>query len=215
MRHNLALHPAPHADAHAPRKGESKGAFVGIIAPSNYYRPRREVAQPSFVEIRPLKPPQDSILGALALLGFALVSGCDLQPAFGCPYDALITQEAQLVGVPPQVALTICHAESSGNPGATGPGEEVGLFQVSHALSHDYVLHETENLYHPDLKDPATNIRIGLWHLSKMRKIRDPRNYLSWHNAGVQDWRLLKRQWSLDHPNRLYRAAYRTWRATP
>lgn len=149
---------------------------------------------------------------ALALCLLAL-------PATGwaCAYDTMIREEAAAVGVSGDVAVLLCHAESSGRADVVGPGGEVGLFQLSPTLVRHYG--QAQGLTTPPvLTAPVLNTRVALWWMRQRPGWWPPgdcRDTLAWYNAGVADWRTLARRWSTDHPNALYRRAYRTGACTP
>ena len=136
-----------------------------------------------------------------------LVLAWPISQADYCRFDDRIRAEAESAGVPGWIAVAVCHAESSGDPRAVGPGGARGLFQFECSTWNI----EAGGVPFDRAFDPETSIRVGVRHLSRNRAAgaRDPRNFLAWHNAGVRDWRRLQRRWSTDHPNGIYRAIYR------
>ena len=132
----------------------------------------------------------------------ALLILASAQPAFACPYASEITQAASAAGLPADTLVAIARAESSCNPRATN-GTERGLFQFSEATWARYGTGPFSSAF-----DPHLNIKAAIKYLSKADKF-DPRNLVSFHNAGVRDWRRLNPKWSINHPNRIYRAIYR------
>lgn len=123
--------------------------------------------------------------------------------AHACAYETEIRAEARRRGVNPEVAVAIAEAESSCRPDAIGPDGEIGLFQLGESARRGLSVSEARR--------PEPNIRAGVAHLAENRVAgeQDARNYFSWHNAGVREWRRLEARWSIHHPNRIYRAWYR------
>jgi hypothetical protein len=132
------------------------------------------------------------------LLVFIMMAG----NALACPFASEITKEAEKAQLPPEIVLSIAKAESSCNPKAVGGGAR-GLFQFEEATWLRYGTGPFSNAF-----DPHLNIKAAIKYLSKADK-SDVRNLISWHNAGVKDWRRLNPKWSINHPNRIYREIYR------
>jgi len=140
------------------------------------------------------------------MAGFGVLANS--QPALGCPYDVAITQEAQRQQVNPAVAVLLVHAESSGNPLASGDhGRARGLFQLTEATWK-----RVSDKPWSAAWESQANLEAGIRWLSLNKRYgeQDGRNYLSWHNGGIRQYRQLKRKWREGHPNRRYAAAY-TW----
>lgn len=158
----------------------------------------------------------------IAALAFSM--GWQATPAPACQWDTYITEQAEQYGVPWRVAIAICHAESSGNPDCIGKDGEVGLFQFTKKRwidaggqeSYSQIIERTPTstgytiVSFPEIaKNPHQNICLAIRELSKCGKNRDPRVYAAWWNAGRMDYWSLSKKWSVNHPNKIYRAIYR------
>lgn len=139
------------------------------------------------------------------VLVLALFGGCQPSPALACQYDPQIIREAARQGVEPWVAVAIVHAESSGNPGAVGPGGERGLFQLTKPVWRVRFPGQVKADWG---FNPQMNIEAGVWNLARSGA-RNAKETVSWHNAGRKDYRNLNPKWVRDHPNRIYRSIYR------
>lgn len=125
--------------------------------------------------------------------------------AKACSYDSLIKQEAVKHGLPADALIDLAMAESSCNPKAIGDnGTAYGLFQITKSTWTRYTHEPFINALNPE-----RNIAITMKHLDNSLFKSDYRNIFSYHNANVKDWHTLNPKWSINHPNRIYRAWYR------
>jgi len=99
----------------------------------------------------------------------------------------LINFWAPIMNVDPHVALAVVEHESHFNPDAIGKLNEQGLFQLRPEFFKQYTLKQ--------LRDPYTNISVGLQYLAKMKKEcihKKDITYLICFNAGKSGARKIK-----------------------
>ena len=78
-------------------------------------------------------------------------------------YLPLVTREAALRGLPPEIADAVAMVETGYRPNAVGSSGEIGLMQVMPATAAQLGFRGTLD----DLADPATNIQRGGAYLSR------------------------------------------------
>lgn len=138
------------------------------------------------------------------ILALGLLTGIPGCPANACQWDSLIEKEARKQGVPPDTAVLICHAESSGNPLAVGDqGNSRGLFQISRGTWTALT-----NLGWEKAFDPIANIRIATRYLS-LARTSSTKELILFHQSGSKNWRKLNPKWTIKNQNRIYREIYR------
>lgn len=92
-------------------------------------------------------------------------------------WGPLVAQAAQQYGVPPQLAMSVMNAESSGNPRAVSPVGAQGLFQLMPGTASDMGV---TNAF-----DPAQNINGGVKYLGQMlQQFGSPQAALAAYNWG-------------------------------
>ncbi len=79
-------------------------------------------------------------------------------------YAAIIEAELARQGVPisPELVRAIMSAESGGNPNAKSPAGAVGLMQVLPSTARQYFPGLTDAQIEQELRNPQTNIRVGV-----------------------------------------------------
>src|SRR6185436_14027955 len=112
-------------------------------------------------------------------------------------YDALITQQAAIYRVDPDLVWSIIYEETYFRPWKVGQAGEIGLMQVTPTVAREWAaetgLRELGRQMTQDpassLKDPERNIQVGAWYLEKIREpYRDVPNaearVIAAYNAG-------------------------------
>ena len=83
-------------------------------------------------------------------------------------FDPLILNAAGENGCDPALIKAVVWRESKFDPQARGKAGELGLMQIMPEVAKDWAqTYEKKELGANDLLDPATNLRIGAWHISK------------------------------------------------
>jgi soluble lytic murein transglycosylase len=93
-------------------------------------------------------------------------------------YDALITQQAAIYSVDPDLVWSIIYEETYFSPWKLGKDGEIGLMQVTPTVGREWAsktgMRDLERQLATDpqsyLKDPEHNIQIGCWYLEKIRE---------------------------------------------
>ena len=93
-------------------------------------------------------------------------------------YDALITQQAAIYSVDPDLIWSIIYEETYFSPWKLGKDGEIGLMQVTPTVGREWAsktgMRDLERQLATDpqsyLKDPEHNIQIGCWYLEKIRE---------------------------------------------
>jgi peptidoglycan lytic transglycosylase len=93
-------------------------------------------------------------------------------------YDALITQQATIYSVDPDLVWSIIYEETYFSPWKLGKDGEIGLMQVTPTVGREWAsktgMRDLERQLATDpqsyLKDPEHNIQIGCWYLEKIRE---------------------------------------------
>jgi soluble lytic murein transglycosylase len=91
-------------------------------------------------------------------------------------FDSLITRQAAIYRVDPDLVWSIIYEETYFSPWKTGRDGEIGLMQVMPATAREWAtetgMKELERQMASDpqsiLRDPERNIQIGCWYLEKM-----------------------------------------------
>jgi soluble lytic murein transglycosylase len=91
-------------------------------------------------------------------------------------FDPLITRQATIYRVDPDLVWSIIYEETYFSPWKTGKDGEIGLMQVTPAVAREWALEtgmrEFQNQMANDpqsaLRDPERNIQIGCWYLEKI-----------------------------------------------
>ena len=125
-------------------------------------------------------------------------------------YDALISRQAAIYRVDPDLVWSIIYEETYFSPWKTGKDGEIGLMQVTPTVGREWAtetgMRELERTMATDpytyLRDPEHNIQIGCWYLEKIRETfhdtpdAEPR-IVAAYNAGPS--RAV--EWSRDQPD--------------
>lgn len=83
-------------------------------------------------------------------------------------FDELILRAAGENGCDPSLIKALVWRETKFNPGARGEAGELGLMQVTPGAAEEWAQARGEKNFNPNrLLDPATNLRVGTWYLSK------------------------------------------------
>ena len=93
-------------------------------------------------------------------------------------YDPLITQQAAIYRVDPDLVWSIIYEETYFSPWKVGQAGEIGLMQVTPAVAKEWAtetgMRELERQIASDAKsflsDPEHNIQIGCWYLEKIHE---------------------------------------------
>lgn len=93
-------------------------------------------------------------------------------------FDPLITRQAAIYRVDPDLIWSIIYEETYFSPWKTGKDGEIGLMQVTPAVGREWAtetgMRELERQMASDpgslLRDPERNIQIGCWYLEKIRE---------------------------------------------
>jgi soluble lytic murein transglycosylase len=91
-------------------------------------------------------------------------------------FDSLITRQASVYRVDPDLVWSIIYEETYFSPWKTGKDGEIGLMQVTPTVGREWAIEtgmrELQNQMATDpyslLRDPERNIQIGCWYLEKM-----------------------------------------------
>ena len=91
-------------------------------------------------------------------------------------FDSLITRQAAIYRVDPDLVWSIIYEETYFSPWKTGRDGEIGLMQVMPATAREWAtetgMKELERQMASDpqsiLRDPERNIQIGCWYLEKI-----------------------------------------------
>jgi soluble lytic murein transglycosylase len=119
-------------------------------------------------------------------------------------YDSLITRQASIYRLDPDLVWSIIYEETYFRPWKVGAAGEVGLMQVTPAVGREWAaatgMHELERQMERDpsgvVRDPERNIQIGCWYLEKLyEQYRDmpgaEARMIAGYNAGpsrVAEW---------------------------
>ena len=93
-------------------------------------------------------------------------------------FDPLITRQAAIYRVDPDLVWSIIYEETYFSPWKNGKDGEIGLMQVTPAVGREWAtetgMRELERQMASDpgslLRDPERNIQIGCWYLEKIRE---------------------------------------------
>jgi soluble lytic murein transglycosylase len=91
-------------------------------------------------------------------------------------FDSLITRQAAIYRVDPDLVWSIIYEETYFSPWKTGKDGEIGLMQVTPTVGREWAvetgMRELQNQMASDpqtvLRDPERNIQIGCWYLEKI-----------------------------------------------
>lgn len=91
-------------------------------------------------------------------------------------FDPLITRQASIYRVDPDLVWSIIYEETYFSPWKIGKDGEIGLMQVTPAVGREWAtetgIRDFQNQMQADpqnfLKDPERNIQIGCWYLEKI-----------------------------------------------
>lgn len=119
-------------------------------------------------------------------------------------YDSLITRQASIYRLDPDLVWSIIYEETYFRPWKVGAAGEVGLMQVTPAVGREWAaatgMRELERQMERDpssvVRDPERNIQIGCWYLEKLyEQYRDTpgaeARMIAGYNAGpsrVAEW---------------------------
>lgn len=93
-------------------------------------------------------------------------------------YDALISRQAAIYRVDPDLVWSIIYEETYFSPWKTGKDGEIGLMQVTPTVGREWAtatgMRELERTMATDpysyLRDPEHNIQVGCWYLEKIHQ---------------------------------------------
>jgi soluble lytic murein transglycosylase len=93
-------------------------------------------------------------------------------------YDALISRQAAIYRVDPDLVWSIIYEETYFSPWKMGRDDEIGLMQVTPTVGREWAtatgMRELERTMatdpHSYLRDPEHNIQVGCWYLEKIRE---------------------------------------------
>lgn len=93
-------------------------------------------------------------------------------------FDSLITRQAAIYRVDPDLVWSIIYEETYFSPWKTGKDGEIGLMQVTPTVGREWAtatgMRELERQMTADpesvLRDPERNIQVGCWYLEKIRE---------------------------------------------
>ncbi len=133
------------------------------------------------------------ILGAGALIGgYVLMTHKAKYVKQASPYDDLIQAYADKYSVDPLLIRAIIQQESAWDPDVPGEdGLSIGLMQPTLATAHDFFGYDVT---FDDIKDPDTNIHIGVWDFDRWRTYLAERGETSLeaqiasYNEGPGNW---------------------------
>jgi soluble lytic murein transglycosylase len=99
----------------------------------------------------------------------------------------MITMYSIQYGIDPKVALSVCQIESNFNTNVIGITGDIGLFQLNPNSFPNYSKNQ--------LKDPITNMKLGIKYLAKMKKECNYKNNNEWlvcYNYGMKNAKKIK-----------------------
>ncbi len=117
-------------------------------------------------------------VGAVALIILALIlGGYILNNYWIHRYDALISRQAAIYRIDPDLVWSIIYEETYFSPWKHGRDGEIGLMQVTPVVGREWAtetgMRELERQMNANaqsfLSDPEHNIQIGCWYLEKIR----------------------------------------------
>ena len=112
------------------------------------------------------------------------LSATELQMYYPRPFSAVIDSLAQGAGIPDHLPYGLVREESYFDPKAVSSAGAVGLSQLMPATAAD-VAHRLK-IADPDLRDPATNLTLGVRHFSDLlASARTPTKAMLAYNAGL------------------------------
>ena len=93
-------------------------------------------------------------------------------------YDALISRQAAIYRIDPDLVWSIIYEETYFSPWKLGRDGEIGLMQVTPTVGREWAnatgMRELERTMatdpHSYLRDPEHNIQVGCWYLEKIRE---------------------------------------------
>ncbi|HEY8228159.1 MAG TPA: lytic transglycosylase domain-containing protein [Pyrinomonadaceae bacterium] len=93
-------------------------------------------------------------------------------------YDALISRQATVYRVDPDLVWSIIYEETYFSPWKVGRDGEIGLMQVTPIVGREWAtetgMRELERTMttnpHTVLRDPEQNIQVGCWYLEKIQE---------------------------------------------
>ena len=92
-------------------------------------------------------------------------------------FDALITRQASIYRVDPDLVWSIIYEETYFSPWKTGQAGEIGLMQVTPAVAREWATQTGFREFERQasdpqtlLRDPERNIQIGCWYLEKIHE---------------------------------------------
>ena len=115
----------------------------------------------------------------VALLALTLIlSAYFLNQYWTHRYDALITRQAAIYRVDPDLVWSIIYEETYFSPWKVGKDGEIGLMQVTPTVGREWAtetgMREFERQMAADAKsflsDPEHNIQIGCWYLERIHE---------------------------------------------
>lgn len=112
------------------------------------------------------------IVLALVIVAFCVLAAIYSNRVDENRYDAIIKEKAKKYNIDSRLIKAVIYQESKFDSRARGSHGEIGLMQIMpKGPPVDWAKHyKVENLREGLLFDPATNIEIGTWYLSKALK---------------------------------------------
>jgi soluble lytic murein transglycosylase len=118
------------------------------------------------------------VVVALSLILILLLAGFAFNHYWIHRFDSLITRQAEIYRLDPDLVWSIIYEETYFSPWKIGQDGEVGLMQVTPTVGREWAtetgMRELERQMASDpeslLSDPERNIQIGCWYLEKIRE---------------------------------------------
>jgi len=118
------------------------------------------------------------VLVIILLVVILLLAGYAFNSYWTHRFDPLITRQAAIYRVDPDLVWSIIYEETYFSPWKSGKDGEIGLMQVTPAVGREWAtetgMRELERQMANDpgslLRDPERNIQIGCWYLEKIRE---------------------------------------------
>lgn len=116
------------------------------------------------------------VLAVILLILILLIAAYAFNSYWTHRFDALITRQASIYRVDPDLVWSIIYEETYFSPWKLGKDGEIGLMQVTPVVGREWAaetgIRDFQNQMQADpqnfLKDPERNIQIGCWYLEKI-----------------------------------------------
>src|SRR4030095_52677 len=137
------------------------------------------------------------VLAVILLILILLLAAYAFNSYWTHRFDALITRQAAIYRVDPDLVWSIIYEETYFSPWKVGKDDEIGLMQVTPAGGRGWAtetgMRELERTMsaspHTVLREPEQNIQVGCWYLEKIgeqfQDVPDPESrVIAAYNAG-------------------------------